>query len=157
MSIAHRYTRHKVEAEEILNDTFYKVFKYLTSYNKDFPFISWLKKIAINSCITYYQKYKNEFSTVDIDSVSYSTIKIQELAETSLGEKYVHIIKQLPPAYRAVFNLYVFEEYKHREIAELLNINIGTSKSNLKRAKDKVREMLDQYNMNHSKKDIADG
>ena len=157
MSIVYRYTKNRVEAEEILNDTFYKVFKYLKSFNKEFPFTSWLNKITINACISYYKKHLKDFSTVDIELVPSSALRAHVEESVSLGEKYLMIIKQLPPAYRTVFNLYVFEDYKHSEIAELLHINIGTSKSNFKRAKDKVKEMLENLNSNNTSNDIADG
>lgn len=142
MNVALRYSNNKAQAQEILNDSFLKVFKNIEMYDPSYPFSSWLKKIITNTAIDYYRKYKkhNEL-IIDTDNVpdrNYEEARVFADEETDM----LPIIQKLPPAYRMVFNLYVMEEYKHHEIAELLNISVGASKSNLARAKGKLKEMI---------------
>ncbi len=142
MSVALRFAENREEALEIVNDSFLKVFNRLNQYDPSFPFKTWFRKILINSAIDYFRKFHKHprhyemTDTVDLkDSVS-------SLYNISPEDDMLPVIQKLPPAYRMVFNLYVMEEYKHHEIAEMLDISVGTSKSNLARAKMKLREMF---------------
>ena len=139
MSIALRYSKSKDEALEILNDAFLKVFNKLDRYDKDYPFGPWLKKIIVNAAIDYYRKMHREPAKVDIEDIKEPSIQGFDLPEISSDIDMLPIIQQLTPKYRMVFNLYVMEGYKHHEIAEMLQISVATSKSNLSRAKQKLR------------------
>ena len=139
MSIALRYSKSKDEALEILNDAFLKVFNKLDRYDKDYPFGPWLKKIIVNAAIDYYRKMHREPAKVDIEDIKEPSIQGFDLPEISSDIDMLPIIQQLTPQYRMVFNLYVMEGYKHHEIAEMLQISVATSKSNLSRAKQKLR------------------
>ena len=153
MNISLRYGKNKEEALEILNDGFLKVFRNLDRYDSSYPFKTWLRKVLVNTGIDYYRSQKNKFSFLEL------TENHQEL-ESSLpeltlapNEDMLPVIQELPPMYRLVFNLYVMEEYKHHEVAELLGISVGTSKSNLARAKAKVKQsILKKKRSNDSKK-----
>lgn len=142
MSIALRYAKDRLEAREILNEAFLKVFTKLHQYDKDYPFQIWLRRIVINKAIDYYRKkqrrpfflpLENAFSAVDEGADDFN---IDPTVNT------LPIIQELPPSYRMVFNLYVMEGYKHHEIAEKLGISVSTSKTNLSRAKQKLKKLI---------------
>lgn len=130
-----------MEGEEILNDSFLSIFKNINQYDIDYSFKAWLRKIVIHKSIDAFRKnkkYKEIHSQVEIE-------KIPPEDEVSIVEKdddILSVIQLLPPAYRTVFNLYVMDDYKHHEIAELLQISVGTSKSNLSRAKGKIKKIM---------------
>ncbi len=150
LSICRQYGKSKQEAEEMLNDAFYTVFRYLDRYDEQYDFKPWLRKVCVNSCLKYLKKHRIEFETEELTQRAES--ENVELADDIDSEHIFKMINQLPRAYRIVFNLYVIEEYKHHEIAELLGISVGTSKSNLSRAKIKIEEIIRKSNLNPSKK-----
>lgn len=143
MTICLHYSKNQEEAQEICNDGFYKLFTKLALYREHIPFKTWLRRILVNAAIDYHRKY--HLRKIEIDEAE---IKEQSSTTTNSGlEKLSHddvmkIVQQLPPTYRLVFNLYVIEGFSHPEIAEKLNISVGTSKSNLSKAKAKLRNML---------------
>ena len=120
-----------------------KIFKNLKSYDFAKPFKPWLRKIIVNTCINNFRKKKIEF-TVGLEEVDSHTIANDILSGISYQE-ILDMIRKLSPAYRAVFNLYVIEGYKHEEIAEMLDISVGTSKSNLFKAKKHLRLILKDF------------
>jgi RNA polymerase sigma-70 factor (ECF subfamily) len=143
MAIALRYTKQKCDAEEVVNDTFLRIFKGLKKYNKKLPIKNWMAKITANASIDFLRKKKNSLHFVEINDHSLEMVSDQDLVEGLREDTPIlPILQELTPQYRIVFNLYVFEEYKHAEIAEKLNISIGTSKSNYARAKKVIAEKL---------------
>lgn len=142
MSICLRYTSNADEAQEILNDGFMKVFTKIDTYNAERPFIFWLRRIMINTSIDYYRKQPRNTYSIEIDEVrtlsSSQADAIEEINEKDL----LKLVQSLPPAYRTVFNLYVLEGFKHEEIAKKLNIHVGTSKSNLAKARKHLQNKL---------------
>ncbi len=136
MSVCLRYSKDKAEAKEILNNGFLSVFAKLDYYDMEMPFKPWLRRILINAAIDYHRKKKRKPFLEEIQEhnevVAGNTIDaIKALEYQDLLRK----IQQLPNQYRLVFNLYAIEGFKHQEIAERLNISVGTSKSNLSRAR----------------------
>jgi RNA polymerase sigma-70 factor (ECF subfamily) len=143
MSICLRYADDRDEAAELLNEAFMKIFKNIRNFDIGMPFKPWLRKILINTCINNYRRKKISF-TVDIESAKDHSDTEEILSGISYQE-ILDIIRQLSPAYRAVFNLHVIEGYKHEEIAEMLNISVGASKSNLSKAKRNLQQLLKDY------------
>lgn len=141
LSICMRYTANYDEAMEVLNDGFMRIFKKIKLYNSDYPFKSWLRRIMINVALNNQKKYLKHKQSQDIEHASdkhavddtYSQLQYKEL---------VALIQLLSPGYRAVFNLYVIDGYTHEEIAEILKISVGTSKSNLSKARANLRKLL---------------
>ena len=132
------------EAAEVMNDSFLKIFKNIKTFNPGMPFKPWLRRILINESINAVKKkaslFKEEYLQED-------TVYGQEnniTTEISYAE-IVEMIQQLPPQYQTVFNLHVIEGFKHEEIAEMLNIKPGTSKSNLFKAKEKLKIILREF------------
>jgi RNA polymerase sigma-70 factor (ECF subfamily) len=146
MSIALRYAHDREDAREILNDSFFKVFKFLERYDKERPFKAWLRRIVVNAAIDHQRRHKVEFSMVDIDEVQIEDDSVAPVIPSEID--VLPILQRLSPQYRTVFNLYVFEGYKHDEIAEKLGISVGTSRSNLLRAKAKLKSWLTDYSSN---------
>lgn len=142
MSICLRYAKNKEEASEILNDSWMKIFTKIRQYDSDYPFKPWCRRILINCAIDYHRKIRRLPFFTDIDSIAESEYAEISLPVISPDDDMLPILQLLPPAYRMVFNLAVFEEYKHHEIAEMLGISIGASKSNLSKAKGKLRNIL---------------
>jgi RNA polymerase sigma-70 factor (ECF subfamily) len=136
-----RYVTNKEESEEILNDVFLKVFNNLHKYDQTQPFKAWLRTIVVHTAIDYYrkaQKYQLQIDIDEVDAVDFNPDIISKIS----AEEILALIQKLPPAYRMVFTLYVVEGYNHREIADLLNIKEGTSKSNLQDARKKLQKMI---------------
>ncbi len=150
MSIALRYCKQKEEAHEILNDGFLKIFNNLDKYDSTYPFKPWLSKVIVNAAIDYYKKHhkQTKILTLPLNEDIQVADSESNLVMINADDDMLPIIQALPPAYRMVFNLYVMEEYKHHEIAEALDISVGTSKSNLARAKEKLRILIKQFGKN---------
>lgn len=157
MSIALRYSEKREEALEIVNDSFLKVFDRLDQYDPSFPFKAWFRKILINSSIDYFRKFHKHPKFLDITEIGELKYADSALFDISPEDDMLPVVQKLPPAYKMVFNLYVMEEYKHHEIAEMLNISVGTSKSNLARAKVKLRELLIKKRSNPQKQVFNNG
>lgn len=146
LTICLHYTKNQAEAEEILHDGFLKVFKKISQFQHKSAFRSWFRSILIRIIIDYYRKSKVvkrypqfELSKEDHQVDNEAILKLQK-------DDVILVLQQLPPKYRIVFNLFVMEGYKHEEIADLLGISVGTSKSNLSRAKQKLRFLLKTSN-----------
>lgn len=142
MSICLRYTGGEADAVEVLNDGFMKLFKNIEKFDIDKPFKPWLRRILVNACLDHIKKnakhnYLADISEAEIEETS-QVAPDHDLNYNEILEK----IGQLSPAYRAVFNLYVIDGYKHHEIAEQLGITTSTSKANLTRAKAALRSLL---------------
>ena len=141
MSICLRYAVNRYEAAEIMNQGFLKVFLNLDKYNKNTPFKAWVGRIMINTSINYYQSNLKMARMDDLEkAVDFSH---SELPDSKLRyEDLLAMVQKLPQAYRTVFNLYAIEGYTHEEIGKLLGISDGTSKSNLFKARYKLKKMV---------------
>jgi len=130
-----RYAKNREEAEDIIQDGFVQVFRSLKSFKFSGSFEGWVKKIMVYAAIHHYRSSLRLPPVISIDTV-YNNEPEREHILSNLGRKeLLKLIQNLPASYRMVFNLYVFEGMKHREIAALLNISEGTSKSNFFDAK----------------------
>lgn len=143
-----KYSRSYAEAEDNLQDAFLTIFNKIEQYKNKGSFEGWLKRIAVN---TVLQRYRNDkvFDIINKNIADDVEIEIED--DTISIDYLLNIIQQLPDRYRLVFNMYVLDGYSHKEIADMLNIKIGTSKSNLARA----RQILKQTIQNHRTIDKA--
>lgn len=145
MGICLRYAQNRDEAVEILNDGFYKVLTRLERYDPDKPFLPWLARIMTNTAIDHYRSEMRHPITSDISEME--IYGAEPVINSKLNyEDLIALIQELPHGYRTVFNLYAIDGYTHEEIAGQLGISIGTSKSNLFKARQKLRAMLDLQN-----------
>ncbi len=140
MSVALRYSKNIQEAEDIINDSYVNLFKNLNRYDGQYPIKAWFRRIIINAAIDYSRKY-NKLQNNWKEEIK-TTKNINEGLTNLLYEDVLKVVQQLPDRYRKVFNLYAIDGYKHHEIAEMLGIHIGTSKSNYARAKALMQKKL---------------
>lgn len=149
MSICLRYTKDEDEAKDVLNVSFLKIFKKLSQHAPDRSFKAWVRRIFVNTSIDHYRKNSQRQNHLDLSSVEQTGISPDVISSIGV-EKIMQLVTKLPPSYRMVFNLYAVEGYTHREIGEKLGINEGTSKSNLNKARTKLKAMIaaeDGYGM----------
>lgn len=152
MSVCLRYTKNTDQAKDILQDGFIKVFNGMDKFNQAGSFEGWIRRIMVNTAIDHFRRTKNSYLLLGEErSIEDFADQDEEdiLAEEDHDEEWdvkpadiINAMQKLTPAYRAVFNLFVFEELTHKEIAEMLGINIGTSKSNLAKAKHNLKKLL---------------
>ena len=141
MGICLRYAGNRDEAAEVMNQGFFKVFTHIERFDMSRPFKAWLGKIMMNASIDFYRANLKMAYTDDLDKAE--EIGDRELADRNLNyNDLLTMVQQLPQAYRTVFNLFAIEGYSHEEIGEMLNINAGTSKSNLHKARQKLKQMI---------------
>lgn len=130
-----RYAQNREEAEEIVQEGFVQVFRSLHNFGFKGSFEGWIRKIMVNCSIQQYRSKSKLHVVMNLDTGEFEETGYEDIT-AHLGKKeLLKMVQSLPPAYRMVFNLYVFEGMKHREIAEHLDIAEGTSKSNLADAK----------------------
>ena len=147
MSISLPYTNNEEEAMEIVNDGFIKVFKNIGVFDKDKKFNVWFRRIMVNSAIDHFRKNKKHYHHMDTEEISITDFN-DNVIDRIAADEILNLVQNLPPAYKMVFNLYALDGYKHTEIANMLNISIGTSKSNLAKARNKLKVAIKTLNSN---------
>ncbi|MEM7372916.1 MAG: sigma-70 family RNA polymerase sigma factor [Bacteroidota bacterium] len=148
MSICLRYSKDREEAKEIVNDGFLKIFAKLDKYDHRKSFQGWLRRIMINASIDFYRRNQKHYHQADLEAAKHMGVEAHGLSSLTQQE-IMDAVQKLPPSYRMVFNLFVVEGYKHEEIAEELGISIGTSKSNLAKARAKLKVSLAHHYANN--------
>ncbi len=141
LSVCVRYVADIDTSRELLNDGFMKVFNNIDQYKPEYPFVNWFKRILVNTCINHLRKSHQEILTAELVEASEMGMEMDLFGKFSVEEIAI-LIQQLTPAYRTVFNLHVIEGYEHKEIAEMLNITVGSSLSNLHKARKKLQELI---------------
>ncbi len=152
MAVCLRYTKNTDQAKDILQDGFIKVFNSMDKFNDAGSFEGWIRRIMVNTAIDHFRRAKNsylllgedrsidEFGDPDVED-NWGEEAEEETPELRPAD-VINAMQKLTPAYRTVFNLYVFEDMTHKEIGEMLGISVGTSKSNLAKAKHNLRKIL---------------
>mgnify|MGYP000214783804 CR=1 FL=1 len=143
MGVCLRYSNNEQEAFDILQEGFIKVFRYVAKYKPGTSLYSWIKRIMVNTAIDYYRK-ENRRRTEDLDTAYSLSSQDPNAVSQMTSEEILDCIQTLTAAYRNVFNLYVIEGYSHREIGEILGISESTSRSNLVKARSKLRTLLEK-------------
>ena len=149
MKICYRYTNRLEEAQELMNEGFVKLFKHIAQFDENrYPDVltslkGWFKRILINTCIDHYRKNNSALNGHYISSENENIADNSESGLDKLSYKeIIESIRLLSPTYRTVFNLFVIEGLTHEEIANHLGISIGTSKSNLSKARENLKKIL---------------
>lgn len=137
-----KYSRNYTEAQDNLQDGFIIIFNKIEQYAFKGSFDGWLKRVMVNNVLQQYRT-QTFLSLVNEDVSEDCEIEIDD--ENISLDYLLKIIQELPDRYRLVFNLYVNDDYSHAEIAEMLSINVGTSKSNLSRARMILKEKIEQH------------
>lgn len=152
MSICHRYTSHEEDAVEILNDGFLKVFIEIYRFKPAYAdtvssFKGWLRKIMIYTAIDHFRKNKKHQLVGELNETYMHVPDAHENAIDKISYEEIRAaIRQLTPGYRTVLNLFIIEGFSHEEIANQLEISVGTSKSNLAKARKQLQKILFQQN-----------
>ncbi|MBD2754672.1 RNA polymerase sigma factor [Spirosoma validum] len=134
MAVCTRYCANRADAEEVMLDGFMRVFEKIEQFREDGSFEGWVRRVMVTESLMFLRKSKQWRQEVPLEDVTVEPD--YEWADTSLNENdLLRIVNQLPDGYRTVFNLYAIEGYAHAEIAEMLGISEGTSKSQLSRAR----------------------
>ena len=143
LGVCMRYAGDKAEAEDILQDSFLKIFFKIKDFSGTGSFIGWMRKIVVNTAITHYHvnlKYRYHVDIEEYVSNEQGISGFDEQLFTS--DELFKVLNELPRGYRLIFNLYAVEGYKHKEIAEMVGIDTNTSKSQYSRAKAVIRDKL---------------
>lgn len=136
-----RYARHQMEAEDILQDAFIKVFDNINSFEFKGSFEGWIRRIVINTALKNYSR--KSFKQEQIGLESYPELPLEpEIYAHLQVEELLRLIARLPEGYRLVFNLNVIEGYSHKEIADMLGIQESTSRSQLVKARKMLQSMI---------------
>lgn len=155
MAVCLRYAKDDDIAQDVCQEAFLKVFNKLDKFEDRGSLEGWIRRIMVTTSIDYIRKDKNNIADVEIEKVieDETNNPLDEQDDSIFDGLSFDVIKEymqkLTPAYRSVFNLYVIEEYSHKEIADMLGISVGTSKSNLAKAKRNLRSEIEKdiYNI----------
>ncbi len=137
-----RYVKSRMEAEDVLQEAFVKVFEKIDTFRFESPLEGWVKKVVVNTALNYLRSQRQWTWIAPIETAENS---VGEAASAPSGlhfQELIALVQQLPPGCRAVFNLYAIEGYNHREIADLLGVTEGTSKAQYARARHLLQGML---------------
>ena len=148
MNVCMRYAGSTDEAADMLNEGFLKVFSNLDKYENSDSFEAWLKRVVCNAALDYRRRYDKKVELVDIDEVQdshLSDFNVNDAISNISSNEIVGLIQQLPPVTRTVFNMFVFEGFSHREIAQQLNISESTSAWHVNNARYRLKEALKLY------------
>lgn len=150
-SVCLRYSNNYEDAQDVFQDGFILIFKKINQFRFQGSFEGWMRRIMVNCCIERHRSKNhlyilNEDITLDKDVEEFE-FDLDDEGESHSYKDLLEFIQKLPSRYQQVFNLYVIEEYSHQEIANMLGISVGTSKSNLSRAREKLMDMINKNNM----------
>lgn len=138
--VCKRYVKNNPDSEEVLVTAMFKAMTKIDKFSQRGSFEGWIRKIVVNECLMFLRQKHNFKHSVELSEVD---LRTEVTVEAELAaQDLINLLALLPTGYRTVFNLFVVEGYKHREIAEMLNISINTSKSQLILAKKKMRDLV---------------
>jgi RNA polymerase sigma-70 factor (ECF subfamily) len=137
-----RYAKNEMEADDILQEGFIKVFNYIDSFRNEGSLEGWIRRTVVNTAINYYRKNVKYSKESDIDGLEIINDKDESVIDKLSADEILEVIQTLPEVYRMTFNLYVIEGYTHKAIAEMLGISENTSKSQLLRARKFLRTKI---------------
>ena len=148
MGVCLRYAKSWEEAEDLLQEGFFKVFVDLKQYHGNGSFEGWIRKVIVNTALQHIRKRKEiYFSNVRIENVEEADFSYQEIFHQLEKEELLKVLKKLPEGCQVIFNLYALEGFTHKEIGEKLEISIGTSKSQLSKARTLLKESFRKLNI----------
>ncbi|MDW7694804.1 RNA polymerase sigma factor [Flammeovirgaceae bacterium SG7u.111] len=136
-----RYAKNSEDADDILQEAFIKIFKNIKTFRKESSLYYWIKRIVINTALNYQRSKLYLYPMVDVQDLHGLAEKESTLSSFQLKD-LLKLLQTLPDGCRVIFNLYAIEGYQHKEIAEMLGISVGTSKSQYARAKSLLKDKI---------------
>ena len=149
-----RYAKNNTDAEDILQEGFIKIFRYLKDFRNEGHFEGWMRKIMVTTALNFYKRKSLLNKEVDPDFVNAPSMSVPDVISLLSSEELLSMIQELPDGYRMVFNLNTIEGYSHKEIGEIMNISINTSKSQLSRARNSLQNKINKL-ISLEKKNMA--
>lgn len=148
LAVCRRYTRSEQDAEDVLQEGFIKIFNNLDKYRGDGSLEGWIRRIMVNTALNHYRSNLKSMYQLDIDEVQTAIEDVRPSNFDKLNANVLlKMIESLPDGYKLVFNLYEIEGYAHKEIAEMLNVSINTSKSQLLKARRVLQKKIGELNL----------
>ena len=144
ISVALRYCANREDAQEVVNDSFVKVYEKIKQFDEGKSFKSWFRRVVVNTAIDFLRKNAKYQYHTDIEEVHEQHVSMDAIQELSIKD-ILFLLEQLPEPHRIVFNLYEIEGYKHEDIAVVLNISASVSRSYLSRAKHRLRQLFSTH------------
>jgi len=142
LSVCYRFAQSREDAEDMLQEGFIKVFTQIHTFQNKGAFEGWIRRIIVHTCINFLKKYKKFNESIDLAYASYLQVKEETVPSIMQAKQVVECIRLLPVGYKTVLNLYAIEGYNHKEIAEMLDIEESTSRSQYTRAKTMLEGIL---------------
>jgi len=159
LSLCMRYAYNQEEAKDLLHEGYIKVCKNIEKIKGEGSLEGWVRRIMVNTAINHYHKNKklqqNIYLETKYENIADNLSPQDNVFQKLAYEDLLKLVRTLTPAYRTVFNLYVIEGYNHKEIAEMLDISVGTSKSNLAKARYKLQEKIREWYNSESRADYV--
>lgn len=153
MAVCLRYSRTSFEAEDVMQEAFIKVFEHIGSFKGECPLEFWIRKIMVNTALKHHRKQMHISSVAENDKIE--AIPEEEFIISRYNyEDLLLMVQSLAPRYQLIFNLYAIEGYTHKEIATMLDISEGTSKSQYSRARAILKEMLERHEAKYNERII---
>ncbi len=153
MAVCLRYSRTSFEAEDVMQEAFIKVFEHIASFKGECPLEFWIRRIMVNTALKHHRKQMHISSVAENDKIE--AIPEEEFILSHYNyEDLLLMVQSLAPRYQLIFNLYAIEGYTHKEIATMLDISEGTSKSQYSRARAILKEMLERHEAKYNERII---
>lgn len=153
MGICMRYSAEKSDAEDVMQDAFITIFRKLDQYAGKGELGAWIRKVVVNTALMHYRKNKKRTLHIELNEPGIQPESSEDILQKMAAQDLLRYVQALPDGYRMVFNLYGVEGYTHPEVAEMLRISVGTSKSQYSRARKLLIENIqkEEYQSLHGK------
>lgn len=142
LSVCYRFAQSREDAEDMLQEGFIRIFTQIHTFQNKGAFEGWVRRIIVHTCINFLKKYKKFSDSIDLGYAEYLQVKEETVPSIMQAKQVVECIRLLPVGYKTVLNLYAIEGYNHKEIAEMLDIEESTSRSQYTRAKTMLEGIL---------------
>jgi RNA polymerase sigma factor (sigma-70 family) len=149
LAVCYRYARNRDDAEDMLQESFIKVFTQIKQFRSEGPLEGWIRRVMVHTCINILKKNKKFSESVDIIFAKGMKINDEDVPSVLQAKQIIEYIRMMPAGYRTVLNLYAIEGYSHREIGELLEIEESTSRSQYTRARAMLEDILIKKKIMH--------
>ena len=142
LGVCYRFAANRADAEDMLQESFIKIFYKIKTYQNKGAFEGWIRRIVVHTCINFLKKHQKFSNNLELEEAALAQVKEESLQSIMQAKQVIECIRLLPIGYRTVLNLYAIEGYSHKEVGELLDIGESTSRSQYTRAKAVLENIL---------------